>query len=138
MRKGMFAKKSIYFIAYLGAGVLLGTFLAIFSLMNVSAKTSAASAYPQNEAGQTYGSDKLATSFEKEPDLIAAVGTDGTRGYVKATDLYGELPQTPEEAVPKQKQRTSEASHRIPLYEKDGVTVVGEFEISSGNATSIK
>lgn len=138
MRKKIFANKSIHFVAALGAGVLLGTFLAIFSLINVDARTSAASVYPKNEAGQTYGSEKLATSFEKEPDLIAAVGTDGTKGYVKATDLYGELPKTPEEAASKQEQRTSEASRRIPLYEKDGVTVIGEFEISRGDATLIK
>lgn len=93
MRKKIFANKSIHFVAALGAGVLLGAFLAIFSLINVDARTSAASVYPKNEAGQTYGSEKLATSFETGPDLIAAVGTDGTRGYVKATIYTGNYPK---------------------------------------------
>jgi hypothetical protein len=138
VRKKIFARKPIHLIASLGAGLLLGAFLAIFSFIHVDARTSAASVYQKNEAGQTYGSEKLATSFETEPDLIAAVGTNGAKGYVKVTDLYGELPKTPQEAVSKQKLRKSKAARRISLYEKDGTTVIGEFELSSGNATLIQ
>lgn len=76
--------------------------------------------FPRNEAGQTYGS---ALDAAVEPDLIEAYGSNGTLGYVKKTDLYGELPSSPAEAL-ESKARTREA---IPLYAADGVTVVGEF-----------
>jgi len=55
--------------------------------------------YPKNEKGQTYGSAGDAISSETEPDLISAVGIDGTMGYVLKKDLEGEMPKTPEEAL---------------------------------------
>ena len=38
--------------------------------------------YPKNINGQTYGSSADATSPETEPELISAIGVDGTAGYV--------------------------------------------------------
>lgn len=55
--------------------------------------------YPKNKNGQTYGSTADAASPETEPDLISAIGVDGTAGYVLKKDLDGEQPKSPEEAI---------------------------------------
>lgn len=95
--------------------------------------------YSINELGLTYGSAVQAMSIEDEPDLIAAVGVDGTEGYVYKSDLDGDLPETPEEAIAYQAAidekmagatpGTPVVMDVIPLYAADGVTVIGEFEI---------
>ncbi|GBG07209.1 hypothetical protein PAT3040_01757 [Paenibacillus agaridevorans] len=84
--------------------------------------------YPENENGQTYGSDADATSPETRPDLIRAIGEDGIEGYVLKKDLDGELPKTPEEAIAKQNSR-SPGGRDIPLYDVDGETVIGVFHV---------
>ena len=44
--------------------------------------------YSVNEKGQTYGLDWAADDYEEHaPDLIAAEGINGRRGYVKRIDL---------------------------------------------------
>lgn len=85
--------------------------------------------YPMNKNGQTYGSAADADSPENEPDLIKAIGVDGTEGYVRKTDLVGELPNSPEEALEMQKNRPP-GGRDIPLYDVDGETVIGLFHIS--------
>ncbi|MEK4510512.1 hypothetical protein EJP82_23655 [Paenibacillus anaericanus] len=84
--------------------------------------------YPKNENGQTYGSAADATSPETEPDLIRAVGVDGTVGYVLKKDLDGEQPKTPEEAIAIQNSRPPDG-YDSPLYDVDGKTVIGVFHI---------
>lgn len=95
--------------------------------------------YPKNEVGQTYGSAAMAVTPEQEPNLIKAVGVGGVEGFIYREDLAGKMPSTPEEALAKQKQ-TEKLMARvaagkpvvmrtIPLYEVDGVTVIGKFEI---------
>jgi len=69
------------------------------------------------------------------PELVAATGTNGKNGYVYQKDLDGELPKNPEEAVEymKRLQKLNDQgifTRTIPLYESDGKTVIGEFEIS--------
>ncbi|MGE6575951.1 peptidase M56 BlaR1 [Paenibacillus xylanexedens] len=80
--------------------------------------------YPVNESGQTYGKslDPLVI-----PDLILAEGTDGKTGYVLSSDLVGTDPATPEDAV-KQQLAQEQDDQVIPLYEKDGKTVIGQFK----------
>ncbi len=90
--------------------------------------------YPTNENGQTYGSAADANSLTShgtpgtEPDLIRAVGVDGTSGYVLKKDLDGELPKKPEEALAIQRSRPP-GGRDIPLYDVDGETVIGVFHI---------
>ncbi|MCF8011727.1 MAG: hypothetical protein K9L17_07290 [Clostridiales bacterium] len=86
--------------------------------------------YPKNENGQTYGSDAKATSIETEPDLILAEGVDGTKGYVRSIDLNGPEPKTPKEALAMQ--HKAESVREINLYDVDGKTVIGKFEIVKG------
>lgn len=77
--------------------------------------------FPLNENGETYGENIYEDVL---PDLIAAIGDDGTKGYVREADLSGENFKTPEEAL------QHIQKNRIPLYGKDGKTILGEFTLS--------
>ena len=86
----------------------------------------AKSVYPTNAAGQTYGTQK---PFVEEPDLVAAMATNGKVGYLRRTDMDppDQMPKTPEEA-----EAINEAGLRgytIPVYESDGVTQIGVFQV---------
>jgi hypothetical protein len=82
--------------------------------------------FPTNEFGETYGSALGVSPYEKEPDLIGAVGIDGTIGYIRLTELNGEEPKTPEEALA---QQAKENGREINLYKSDGKTIIGKFVI---------
>ncbi|MBT2761302.1 peptidase M56 BlaR1 [Paenibacillus sp. ISL-20] len=84
--------------------------------------------YPENKNGQTYGSSADATSPEAEPELVSAIGVDGTAGYVLKKDLDGELPKSPEEAIAIQNSRSPDGRD-IPLFDVDGETVIGVFHV---------
>lgn len=87
--------------------------------------------YEKNSNGQTYGSASLAANLNEQPDLIDALGVDGTRGYVYKKDLNDEVPKTVQEALQQQAMALKSSGNRqIPLYDKDGKTVIGVFEIS--------
>jgi len=75
-----------------------------------------------NEQGQTYG-----TEGSDKPDLIAAEGIDGTLGYVLRSDAEPPEFKTPEEALEWQEKNKDRKA--IPLYDSDGITVIGEFEM---------
>jgi len=87
--------------------------------------------YPKNKNGQTYGSATDAPSPDMEPELIRAIGVDGTTGYVLKKDLDGERPKSPEEAIAIQNSR-SPGGRDIPLYDVDGETVIGVFHVGEG------
>lgn len=80
-----------------------------------------------NELGMTYGSG---LTEGKRPDLIYAIGDDGNFGYVRATDLDG--PANLEEA------QNYEPIGSVPLYDKDGVTVIGTFTIGEAQGEETK
>lgn len=84
--------------------------------------------YPENKNGQTYGSAADATYSGTEPELISAMGVDGTKGYVLKKDIDGEQPKSPEEAIAIQNSR-SPGGRDIPLYDVDGETVIGVFHV---------
>lgn len=126
---------NILVITMLIAGVSIGTVVATASAWD------APSPYSINENGQTYGGIYLdSTDPPEKPDLIAAIGLDGTKGYVYPADLRGDQPSTPEEALQymedleqayaKAKATGEQYSRYIPLYASDGITVIGEFGIS--------
>lgn len=68
--------------------------------------------YETNENGETYGLGCYEEELGELPDLIKAIGIDGIVGYVRQTDL-------------------NEDAQTIPLYDKDGQTVLGEFELKA-------
>ncbi|CAM3542556.1 hypothetical protein PALU110988_28135 [Paenibacillus lupini] len=84
--------------------------------------------YPKNKDGQTYGSATDTNSPETEPELISAIGIDGTNGYVLKKDIDGELPKSPQEAIALQKSRP-QGGRDIPLYDYDGETIIGLFHV---------
>ena len=67
----------------------------------------------------------ISISQSESPSLIKARGTDGTIGYVREADLEGEIPSSPEEALMQESTNRS-----IPLYDKDGSTIIGEFLVT--------
>lgn len=83
--------------------------------------------YAVNEFEETYGSGLLVEEFGVEPDLIAAVGVDGTKGYVRSEDV-SPTPKTIEEAL----EMTYMASNDqiIPLYNLNG-EIVGQFVLTA-------
>ena len=91
--------------------------------------------YPVNANGQTYGSSMDAFMSLPEgkvgddvidylPDLVAVTSPDGQEGYVLKEDFLPPAPRTPEEAAAMAK----EGSHTVPLYDEDGVTVIGSWQ----------
>lgn len=94
--------------------------------------------FPQNEEGQAYGSAAEAESFDDIPDLVSAVGVDGAKGYIKSSDMFGDEPKNPQEAIERQKNRIP-GTRYIPLYASDGETVIGKFkiEVPGDNSSSI-
>lgn len=83
--------------------------------------------YSVNEAGRTYGSGS-GRDIEEQPDLVLVEGNDGVVGYVYTDDLWGKEPSSIEEAL----EGNSELPRDIPVYESDGVTVIGTFTIGAG------
>ncbi len=88
--------------------------------------------FAKNAAGETYGTLLNVTVPGTEPDLVKALGVDGiTMGYVRWSDLNGPEPKTLAEAANQSKYA---ATKRIPLYESDGKTIIGEFEMGPGDS----
>lgn len=88
--------------------------------------------YKINKNGETYGyAGRNADLIGEEPDLIAAYDTNDNLGYVRATDLESAKPKTPEEAVAITLQNLK--GKTINVYDKDGETVIGTFEIKPGS-----
>ncbi|MGL5378381.1 hypothetical protein [Clostridium sp.] len=85
-----------------------------------------------NENGETYGTYLINDGETIEPDLIAAQGKDEIEGYVKKKDLYDEenQPNTPKEAVQYSLKKKMKGDRFIPLYDKDGVTIIGSYQVN--------
>lgn len=109
------------------AGITAGTLGFGIALANPNPEKIQAQVYLKNENGQTYGSGLNAISIDTLPDLISAVGVDGTNGYVHSVDLIPPLAKTKEEALALQSKRKVGDIRKIPLYAVDGKTVIGEF-----------
>ncbi|MTI85913.1 MAG: hypothetical protein FH756_18960 [Firmicutes bacterium] len=118
---------SIYEDIALATSLTAGTLGFCPTFANTMPNQSQTPVYPTNEYGQTYGPESLATSQDTKPDLIMAVGVDGTEGYVLNEDLNPELPKTPEEALAQERKYPN--GRTIPLYAVDGKTVIGKFHI---------
>jgi len=118
-------------------GVITGSML-----ISLAFSDNSESLYAKNEYGITYGTMEAVTRNPTldPPELIACMGVDGTVGYCYKKDLDGDLPSTPEEALKYMKEinkQNDEATAKgeiylryIPLYEADGITVIGEFGLS--------
>lgn len=86
-------------------------------------------AYGINEGGQTYGTVTATTPEALYPDLVGAVGLDGTEGYVLASELRQEKPKSSEEAAALMTDPEYIQGRIIDLYAADGKTVIGKFRV---------
>lgn len=79
--------------------------------------------FPTNSLGESYGSTVLAAYVGYEPDLEAAIGTNGEHGYIFGEDQLSAPHNLP----------ASECPHEfmIPLYDSEH-NVIGEFAMSCG------
>ncbi|CZS06496.1 Regulatory protein BlaR1 [Clostridioides difficile] len=86
-----------------------------------------------NKNGETYGPSITGSKGTLvEPELIEAIGIGKRVGYVRKRDLYDcdNQPKTPEEAVVyTRKKRFNIFEKSIPLYDRDGVKIIGRFRI---------
>jgi len=87
--------------------------------------------YPVNENGMSYGSGAGIDGHDPGPDLIAAIGTNGRCGFVRASDRDQGPPADPEEALAYMADLDPDGRD-VPLYAQDGVTVIGSFHIGPG------
>lgn len=74
-----------------------------------------------NENGQTYGHG----CFDNTPDLIQAIGVNDVQGYVYDSQLMSIGLKQSIDDVPE------DIPSSIPLYDKDGITIIGTFLIGS-------
>jgi hypothetical protein len=86
--------------------------------------------YPVNENGMSYGSGAAVDEDDPGPDLVAAYGTNGRCGFVRASDRQ-DLPHSPQEAAAYLADLDPDGRD-VPLYAQDGVTVIGRFHIGPG------
>jgi len=87
--------------------------------------------YPVNENGMTYGSGADVDEDDPGPDLVAARGSHGRCGFVRASDREQDVPADSEE-VAAHPAGPEPAGRVVPLYARDGVTVIGTFRIGPG------
>lgn len=82
--------------------------------------------YERNDNNETFGSGLLTELLGVEPDYIAAIGIDGTKGYIRTNELYT-VPTSPEEAIATMQQERKDKT--IPLYDIDG-NIIGSFMVT--------
>ena len=97
--------------------------------------------FPINEDGLTYGSDLGIEDPKNAPDLISVIATNGKEGYAYKAEIdeqlsYKELEALSEAKIEKFKEAMEKDPsvkaivwQRVPVYEKDGKTVIGEYVI---------
>ncbi|WP_434510355.1 hypothetical protein [Desulfitobacterium sp. AusDCA] len=123
--------------ALLGFGFVIVLIAGIFTFDDIPALAnilhpSVKPIFQINQNGDTYGSLADVNTPGEEPDLVLAKGEDGTEGYLKLKDMWGEQPNNPEEAVAymkKQEEEKAKGHKYIPLYASDGKTVIGKFKV---------
>ncbi|MFC6704335.1 hypothetical protein [Flexivirga alba] len=92
--------------------------------LTVSYSQHVPTGWATNARGQTYG---VTNDKGEDPDLIAAIATNGKQGYLYAAELNGAAPANPAQAQEWSKQ-DSGRTHSIPVYASDGTTKIGSFE----------
>lgn len=58
---------------------------------------------------------------------MAAIATNGQTGYISSDALNEELPADPSQVA---ESGRVQAPPTVPVFDKDGVTVIGEFQFS--------
>ena len=91
--------------------------------------------YPQNSQGETYGNAFGHDLVGHEPDLMAAVGTNGEKGYISMEESQLKWSPTPEEILAYQNwmEENNVGGYLIPLYDSEH-HVIGEFQVGGGES----
>jgi hypothetical protein len=84
--------------------------------------------WPKDANGDGVVSD---SGDERIPELIRAVGDNGTLGYVRYEDYTGPQPSNPQQALEMPMSRV------IPVYSADGSNVVDHLTLAQGPTTPI-
>lgn len=102
-------------------------------LAELAAKYLVNGQWPRNSAGESYGPVCLQEITGSKPDLAAAVGTDGTCGYIRESDKWENKfgIHSPEEAEVYMAFINALGAYDIPLYDAEG-QVIGQFRITGG------
>ena len=87
--------------------------------------------YPVNENGETYG--PAVKDSDESPDLVLVKYND-SYGYVRKSELDDDGVTTLEEAVERMQ---NYQPRKINVYMQDGVTVIGELELSIGGMEEV-
>lgn len=83
--------------------------------------------FPKNSLGETYGNGLMMNQVGRAPDLLAAIGTNGQRGYIRRTDEHPDGLDTPEQVLAWQESLPADIMD-IPLRDFEG-NVIGTFQI---------
>ena len=78
--------------------------------------------------GLTFGSALFCD--HEELDFVFAKGSSGKIGFVKTSDMEGDIPTSPAEAL---MQNNQAGPSQVPLYDMDGETVIDYFTVDNGN-----
>lgn len=113
----------------------LSTVIALAASLCIGANVGAQGPekqYAENGSGQSYGTlpTETVAGPDEFPDLVAVSGENGVEGYVRKTDLIGDRPEprSPEEALAQNR-----SSRYIPVYEANGVTIIGRFFVGGAD-----
>lgn len=93
--------------------------------------------YPVNSKGETYGDQTMFSASGIEPDLRAAIGTNGEHGYIRTSDtISGKFTIGSRFDAEKYMEYmlTQPDSYLIPLYDKEG-NVIGQFRYGGSGAS---
>ena len=98
--------------------------------------------YPTNAHDQTYGADvgppnsttgRAASALPyRGPELVLVQATNGKTGYAYASQLNGPMPKSPQQAIA----MNAQYPRTIPVYARNGTTVIGKFVIGGGTVTT--
>jgi len=134
-------RRSKKWIASVGVTVVVAASIPVAFVIGADASgpatrsQQAAASFPRNLHGLTYGSGLDAISPKNEPDLMQAFATNGKLGYVMRVDLESQpLPSSPAQALAIQRARTG-AGKFVPVYNVDGTTQIGVFDINGTGQT---
>lgn len=90
--------------------------------------------YKINSNGKTYGSGSAALYVEDMPDLMRVIGDNGKEGYVYTSEVIGDPPASPEEAIRIQEENEAKGytpTEVLNVYDSEGNNVIDTFTIQN-------
>lgn len=123
MKNRLSSRPLVIFVISVALGLAGGTGVALTGALSSDEARPVRGPMPEDINRDGMISD---TGAERVPELVKAIGDDGTPGYIRIQDT-DESPASPAEALRLQEARASGKGRQIPLYAEDGKTVIGTF-----------